>query len=234
MCILHARTYKFISVEGKHIISKKCGVWDGVKISNLGQNDPHHSPGLWHRHNFFMIRNPSFISSYGSRSSCFLNADPDPALNFVENYLKMSWLQFKQNRQDCSKVKTKNCPKNLQLLPGPISMHFFSWYFSIFPSWIRILDAGGKVNADPDLQPWFSPFVPNDVSILLLVPHRWPRRLSPCQTEPDSSQSQSHRSWCRQRGWSSPRPSGAAAQSGPVCACPRQKMFGIYRRGEKR
>ena len=60
--------------------------------------------------------------------------------------------------------------KKLHLLP--ISLHFFSCYFYIFPSWIRIRicngdpDPEGKMNADPYPQPCF-------YFLLGLVPYKF-------------------------------------------------------------
>ena len=52
--------------------------------------------------------------------------------------------------------------KYLQLLPVPISLHFFCFYLNKFPFWIWICilnadpDPGGKMFADPDPQPCWS------------------------------------------------------------------------------
>ena len=44
----------------------------------------------------------------------------------------------------------------LQLLA--ISLPFSCFYLKNFPSWIRIQEVpGGKMNADPDPQPWLGP-----------------------------------------------------------------------------
>ena len=44
-------------------------------------------------------------SQYGSGSSCFYNADPDPAEQVLTNYTMKSSLKLKKTKKDCSKVK---------------------------------------------------------------------------------------------------------------------------------
>ena len=93
----------------------------------------------------------------GFGSSCFLNADTDPAL---KNYLMKSLLKLKKPKQ---RRLLKSIKKTLDLVQSYSKnfniiiiitnfLAFFCYYFLFFPSWIRIQE--GNFKADPYPQPW--------------------------------------------------------------------------------
>ena len=78
--------------------------------------------------------------------------------------LKLRYNEFK-NLMDLQSHILK-FGNNLNNINFKISFHFFVCYLSVFPSWIRILntdpDPEGKMNADPDAQPWrYTLYIPS-------------------------------------------------------------------------
>ena len=86
----------------------------------------------------FFADSDSAIFVNAERIQLLFNADPDQALKkCVKDYV--SFLEVK-NKKECSKKPRRWSKFNfkkivkLQLLPVPISLHFFSVFSSIFPS----------------------------------------------------------------------------------------------------